>query len=327
MQKSFIDKGANKFDVDESTLHLLGGFSNNVFECIRNGEKIILKFYPSSKYKKDSIIAELDWISYLYSSGVNVTELLYSGGGKLLEVIQLDNKEECYVLAFEKAKGSFIDTSDSKTWNEDFFYKFGRTLGKIHFLSRNYKPSDKSVKKQDWNQGLLFSESLDRVSELVVAKWKKFITELNQLQMDINSYGMIHNDLHQGNFYLYKNEIILFDFGDCEFNWFVNDIAIVLYHAVQTIDRNDEEGRKSFAILFIKSFLTGYLKENNLDSYWLSKLPFFLNYRQIFSYIYFETFLNEDQKNNEKIKQILNAMRGKIESDTPYINLSYEDFK
>ncbi|MFN7249881.1 MAG: phosphotransferase enzyme family protein [Anaerobacillus sp.] len=323
MDEIVLAKGAAEFSVDVSTLQLIGGFSDNVFECIRNNEKVILKFYPSSTYKKDSIMAELDWISFLFTSGVNVTEPLYSANGKLLEVIELDHEEKCYVLAFEKAKGRLVNTSDSETWNEKIFYKLGQTLGKIHSLSKKYQPTQ-NIKKQDWNMGFLFSKPLDHISEGVVAKWKRFMEELSKLPTDTDDYGMIHNDLHQGNFYLYNNEIILFDFGDCEYNWFIYDIAIVLYHAVQSIA--ETKGRENFASIFINSFLQGYQEENKLENYWLTKLPFFLNYRQIYSYIYFETFLNEDQKNNEKIKQLLNAMRKRIESDTPYLNLEYEDF-
>jgi Ser/Thr protein kinase RdoA (MazF antagonist) len=326
VNKTILAKGATTFNADVSSLQLIGGFSNNVFECIRNDERVILKFYPSSKYNKDAIMAELDWIKFLFISGVNVTEPLHSNNNKLLEVIQLDPEEECYVLAFEKAKGTFINTSNSGTWNKDIFYKLGQTLGKIHLLAKEYQPSDHTIKPNHWNTGVVFSEPIDYVSARVAAKWETFIHAINQLPMDIGAYGMIHNDLHPKNFHLYNNDIILFDFGDCEHNWFVYDIAIVLYHAIQSLSEEESQKRKGFAVHFLKSFLQGYFQENNLDKYWLTKLPFFLNYRHIFSYIYFQRFLNEDQKNNKKIKQILNTMKERIESDIPYITLSYRDF-
>ncbi|UTR15776.1 phosphotransferase [Salipaludibacillus sp. LMS25] len=326
MNKTILAEGATRFNADVSSLQLIGGFSNNVFECTRNDEKIILKFYPSLEYQKDAIMAELDWIKFLFTSGVNVTEPLHSNNNQLLEVIQLEHEEECYVLAFEKAKGTFINTSDSGTWNKDIFYKLGQTLGRIHFLAKDYQPSDNIIKTYHWNMGVLFSKPIDYVSARVAGKWEIFINEINQLPMDIEAYGMIHNDLHPKNFHLYNNDIILFDFGDCEHNWFVYDIAIVLYHAIQSLFEEESQKRKDFAVHFLKSFLQGYLEENNLDTYWLTKLPFFLNYRQLFSYIYFQRFLNEEQKNNKKLKQILNTMKERIESDTPYITLSYKDF-
>ncbi|WP_249872863.1 phosphotransferase enzyme family protein [Oceanobacillus saliphilus] len=323
MDKVILSKGADRFDVGGSELQLLGGFSNNVFECMRNGESFILKFYTSSVYRKDSIIAELDWIRFLHSSGINVTPPLLSNNGKYIETIKLEVERECYVLAFEKAKGSFINVNDKRTWNKDFYYIWGKTLGKMHCLSKNYSP-DGTIKKQGWNMGYLFSGNFKEVSKVVVQKWEEFVGELNKLPKDKNGYGMIHNDLHQRNFYVHNDEIILFDFGDCEYNWFIYDIAIVLYHAVQSIDENEIKGREEFAHLFIKAFLEGYLTENNLSSFWLAKLPFFLNYRRIFSYIYFSQFLNKQQKNNEKVKIILKGMQKKIESDVPYLEIDFK---
>ncbi|MFT4417023.1 phosphotransferase enzyme family protein [Fredinandcohnia humi] len=323
MDHTLLSRGATYFDVDAKEITLLGGFSDNVFECIRNGESFILKFYPSTKYKKDSIKAELDWIRFLHKSGVNVTAPIPSINGNYLEIITGDTNEECYVLAFEKAKGTFVNTSDPNEWNNDFFYNWGKTLGKLHFLSKTYKPLDGTIKKQEWNQGLLFTDSTEALSEIVAQKWGKFISEIEGFPKERQSYGMIHNDLHQKNFYIKDGEIVLFDFGDCEYNWFIYDIAIVLYHVVETIDEKNVQGRIDFARVFLSSFLQGYNTENKLDEYWLSKIPFFLNYRQIFSYIYFVNFLSEEQKNNAKVKEILSGMRNKIENDVPYLDIEY----
>ncbi|WP_042150268.1 phosphotransferase enzyme family protein [Paucisalibacillus sp. EB02] len=325
MDRDTLSKGAERFDADVSELQLLGGFSNNVFECNRNDESFILKFYPSSLYRKDTIIAELDWIRFLYSSGVHVTPPLYSKSGNYLETIMSDGEKECYILAFEKAKGSFINLKDTETWNKDFYYTWGKTLGKIHSLSKIYSPLDETVKRQDWNMGPLFKENLNGVNKDVVQKWEEFISKLSKLPKDRNGYGMIHNDLHQGNFYVHHHEIILFDFGDCEYNWFIYDIAIVLYHAVQSIDEHDSKARKKFAHLFMKAFLKGYLTEINLDAYWLSKLQFFLDYRRIFSYMYFATFLTKEQENNRSVIDKLSDMKKKIESDIPYLEINYHD--
>ena len=173
--------------------------------------------------------------------------------------------------------------------------------------------------------GNLFSGNFKDVSKVVLQKWEEFAGELNKLPKDKNGYGMIHNDLHQRNFYVHNNEIILFDFGDCEYNWFIYDIAIVLYHAVQTVDENDIKGREEFAHQFIKVFLEGYLTENHLDSYWISKLSFFLNYRRIYSYMYFSKFLTKQQKSDKRVKDILIGMKKKIESDVPYLDINYKD--
>lgn len=64
-------------------------------------------------------------------------------------------------------------------------------------------------------------------------------------------------------------------------------IAIVLYHALQTVSDDNVREREGFAIVFLRSFLNGYTRENRLEPKWLLKIPFFLTFRQIYSYLYF----------------------------------------
>lgn len=322
MDNDLLVKVAELFHADGRDLKLLGGFSNNVYECKKDNHSFILKFYLSSMYKKEKLEAELDWISFLMRSGVNVTAPLPSINGNYLEIIHEDNNESYYVLAFEKAEGVLIDTDNPTEWNSKLFYKWGKTMGKLHSLSKIYHPPG-NIKKQNWNEGTIFTKDLEGLNETIIQKWEEYVDVLKTYPRNGEFYGMIHNDLHHGNFYLHDNEIVLFDFGDCEYNWFVYDIAIVLYHAIQTINEDDIQLRKDFASDFFSTFMQGYFTENKLDTYWLSKIPFFLNYRQIYSYIYFVHYLSEEQKSEPRVKGILNGMRYRIENDVPYIDSSF----
>ncbi|API92552.1 MULTISPECIES: phosphotransferase enzyme family protein [unclassified Virgibacillus] len=316
IKSKLLSKGASLFNVNVSDLKLIGGFSNNVFEVNSSKGTFIIKYYPSSMYERHSIASELDWITYLSESGVNVTIPIASINNKLLEVIILNNEEVCYVSAFEKAKGEFVDVFNNKEWNASLFYTWGRTLGKIHRLSKSYRPTDPKIKRKDWDSGLLFTDAI-LVNNLIKQKWENFIHDLNKLPKDKNGYGMIHHDLHHKNFYLFKKELVLFDFGDCEYSWFVYDIAIVLYHALQVVD--DRE-KKDFVYKFIRPFLKGYQTEHQLQSDWLLKIRFFLNYRQIYSYIYFSTYLTNEQQKNDRTKQAIQRLKTKIENDIPVLD-------
>jgi amicoumacin kinase len=125
-----LTKGARRFGVNLSDLKQIGGFTNNVFEVNSDRGTFMIKYYPSSMYEKHSIESELDWIIYLFESGVNVTAPIVSINGKLLEVVVLNNEEVCWVVAFEKAKGKFVDVSNDEEWNSNLFYSWGKTLGK-----------------------------------------------------------------------------------------------------------------------------------------------------------------------------------------------------
>lgn len=320
IDEKLLSFGARRYGMHSSDLKLVGGFSENVFECDNGRDNFILKFYLSSTYEKSAIELELDWILYLHQSGMNVTAPIASSHGNLLEVVEMSNKEQCWIIAFEKAKGKFVNVSDKREWNTNTFYIWGKTLGKIHSLSKQYEPK---TYKRSWNSESLFLEEND-VSEEIKCKWNKYINELEKLPKDENSYGMIHHDLHHKNFYLYGQDIILFDFGDCVYHWFVYDIAIVLYHALQTVSDDNVREREDFAIVFLRSFLNGYTRENQLDPQWLLKIPFFLTFRQIYSYMYFSKYLSEEQRNNDKTREILNNMKAKIENDIPFIDLQID---
>ena len=58
------------------------------------------------------------------------------------------------------------------------------------------------------------------------------------------------------------------DFFACAYSWFVNDMAIVLFYAAMW-----EKDRSSFTDEFVRHFLEGYRRENDLDESWLREIP------------------------------------------------------
>lgn len=67
------------------------------------------------------------------------------------------------------------------------------------------------------------------------------INEMMALPKDKDSYGLIHNDMHQWNFLLDGDKINVFDFDDSLHGWFALDIGIALYHALWW-GRKDDAG-------------------------------------------------------------------------------------
>ncbi|SET14261.1 Ser/Thr protein kinase RdoA involved in Cpx stress response, MazF antagonist [Oceanobacillus limi] len=318
MEQAVLIEGAKRFGVPYNEMKPMGGFSNNVFHS--NGK--VLKFHPDSIYSLDSIASELDWIIYLYHSGVQVTPPIPSLNGNSIEKVEEDNGEVCFLIAFEEAKGQVVNVDNEQEWNVDFFFTWGKTLGRIHYLSKKYNPSYK-VTRKSWNSSSLFTKGTNACVQ-IQEKWNKYIDRLNKLPRDSNDYGMIHNDLHHNNFYVQNGQMILFDFGDCEYSWFIYDIAIVLYHAIETIEEWKVEERNNFALKFLGSFLKGYYTENQLSHHWILELPFFLDYRQIYSYMYFSNFLSEDKKQNPKVKEKLCRMKERIVSGKSNVDLKLE---
>ncbi|MGE7057521.1 phosphotransferase enzyme family protein, partial [Paenibacillus glucanolyticus] len=135
---------------------------------------------------------------------------------------------------------------------------------------------------------------------------------------DQDSYGIVHNDLHHNNFHVHNGEIVFFDFGDVSYHWFAYDIAIAIYHAVQTVP---EHRKAEFVARFFDSFLSGYLKENTLSADWIERIPFFIDFRNLYSYVYFSKFVDWNEM-DESTRNYLLAMKADIESGQSVVNLS-----
>jgi len=99
------------------------------------------------------------------------------------------------------------------------------------------------------------------------------------LPRDRDSYGLIHCDMHPWNFHIDGDKIIVFDFNDNIYAWFALDIGIGLFHGLDW-SRKDDSGN-DFTNAIVENFMKGYLSANHLSSFWISKVPMFMKYRQI----------------------------------------------
>ncbi len=194
---------------------------------------------------------------------------------------------------------------------------WGQAMGKMHRLAKDYKvPDNGEIRK--WDECDIIVDLPKNTSDLILERWEKYITELKSFPTSKDCYGLTHNDLHHKNIYFNNGEVLLFDFGDCEYNWFIYDITISLYHAAQVSSLNNEEDRLNFANKFIKNFMKGYRLENRIDDEWIEKIGFFLDYRRMYSYLYILKHLGTEEINSG-LKQLLDRMKHQIENDIPYI--------
>lgn len=316
--KELLQEGIKKFGGIEHSYKLLGGFYNNVYEVEREDERIVLKWLPASEYSPSLLRGELDWIRYLSDRGVPVARGIASKRGEMVEKVELE-QVSYLVIAFEKAEGTFVDHQNKEEWNRHLFKKWGKVMGRIHQLAKDYIPSDGAL-RPEWHEGSLFRDARVSIGSGMMKKWKEHVQELHKLPQDQGSFGLIHNDLHQRNFHLADDQLILFDFGDCEYGWFAYDIAISLYHALESVPREKQQQRSDFAHYFLESFLAGYTEEKSLDHDWIARIPFLLDFRQIFSYCYLINHLDL-RKLTTGQRRYLEQMRTGIESGVSYVKL------
>ncbi|WP_407083179.1 aminoglycoside phosphotransferase/kinase family protein [Paenibacillus aurantius] len=108
IKKLFGDKiaaeGGKRFGIPLKEMSFLGGFQNFVYSYRRNGSQYILRFTPGTLRTSDGIKAELEWIRYLASKGIAVSEPVSSWWENEMETIS-GSPVSFHVTSFHFAAG------------------------------------------------------------------------------------------------------------------------------------------------------------------------------------------------------------------------------
>ncbi len=135
----------------------------------------------------------------------------------------------------------------------------------------------------------IFSRKDQRYGGLT--QWEGIGETLRGFPVCRESYGFIHNDPHIWNLRVDGDCVTLLDFDVATHFWFANDIAISCQHVLKMLSGGLSTPLHHPERLeqFLKVFLDGYFRENDLNKKWLSRLELFFAYRRILSF----TFMND----------------------------------
>ncbi|MBD2869065.1 phosphotransferase enzyme family protein [Paenibacillus arenilitoris] len=285
----FLDEhvleGAARFGVSQKDLSFIGGFQNFIYSYNREEVKYILRFTPSTLRKPEGLEAELEWIRYLAEEGMSVSEPICSVNGKDIERIPA-KRLDFYVTAFRHAPGRKIGYPEC-LGNPLLYEQCGRMTGKLHELAKRYKPL---ARRHTWegNDYLLRArEYLPTEHEPILQALDELKEQLVRLPVTPDHFGLIHGDINVGNFTVDESgKITLFDFDECQYSWYAEDIAIQLYYLLYVFGEDSKSERKAQYEMFIKHFERGYSEEGRqLPAGWKEQLALFLRLREIIVFV------------------------------------------
>jgi Ser/Thr protein kinase RdoA (MazF antagonist) len=327
LDKTVIELAAQCYGVSPARLiRSTGGHFTHVYEYARDGQAYILRITPPNE-EVDVIAMEaiLAWVDYLASRGALVSRPVMSINHRLIETVQV-NDGRYIAVVFEKAPGLLAEKVPFDQWQDALYEKLGKTVGKIHAVSRGYIPSGGHLRRPNWDEVVncfnpreLFGPSQDTVRQ----KKEAILRLVRSFPKDREGYGLIHGDLHCGNFFieLTTGTITVFDFDDCFYGWYVMDIAMNLFDFLVLFPGNDRHG---FSRRFLTHYLKGYRSENTLNVYWLEQMPHFLKLLEIgvYAQVYQDT---EAILNDPWVSTFMNGRKEKIENDIPYVDIDFEE--
>ena len=315
---TILQEAMGRYGIIKDQIRCLDAFESFIYEFERDSHAYILRISHSFRRSESLVLGEVDWINYLAESGVSVAKAILSESGKHVEVIEDHQGGAFLVTAFVKAQGQ----APWDLWSPKLYKSYGEMIGRIHTLSKSYQPSKAAWKRPDWNDALFeFVERYLPESESIAKKkYRDICSHVNTLAKDRESYGLTHQDAHGNNLFVDKmGQITLFDFDECAYNWFINDIAVVLFYIVQ-----DAEDWRVFTEEFMSHFLRGYVQACPLDVAWLKEIPNFLKIREIELYAVMYRDFDVNNIDDEWCARFMHNRKSRIDNDVPYIDFDFE---
>lgn len=313
-----LNEARLRYGIQPSKLKLLNGFESFIYEFTLDDENYILRIGHSLRRTSNLISGEVEWINYLAKGGASVAQAIYSGEGNLVETIDDGQGGQFLATAFIRAPGG---PPGKESWAPTLFRQYGRLIGRMHALSKNYQPSKPEIKRPEWDDPLMIDmvSWLPSSESLAIKRYEVLKKYLDNMPRDVQNYGLVHQDAHAGNIFVDQHgHITLFDFDDCTYSWYVNDISIVLFYALTGRDDAAE-----FIPKFMGSFLGGYVEENDLNLSSLMEIPQFLKLREIDLYAVIHRSFDVNNLQDPWVTNFMENRKYRIENNVGFVDFDF----
>ena len=316
-----LKEAMQRFGIGEEEIQILDSFESYIYKFKNDFGEFILRISHSIRRNESLIQGEVDWINYLADHGISVARAILSTAGNLVETIPDAEDGQFLATAFVKAKGN----PPWDRWTPGLYESYGELLGKMHSSSKQFLPILPERKRPEWDDPIFdFVEIFLPEDEFLARKKYKVVCEyVNSLPKDNETYGLIHQDAHGNNLFIDEDgKITLFDFDDCGYSWYINDIAIVLFYNV--MDSNDWA---AFTQEFMSHFLRGYLRHCSLNLELLKEIPHFLKIREIELYAVIHRDFDPTNIEHDWLNRFMKNRKYNIENDVPFIDYDFDSLK
>lgn len=314
-----LNEFADKLGISIENIREIGGFQNFVYEFQIEGHDYILRITHSSHRTESLITGELSFVTHLAESGVSAARPCCFQNGSLTETVRIG---EYYFTGavFSKAKGQapYLPESEPAVWET-----FGELTGRLHRAGKNFEMPH-GAERMIWHKNSYirdFHKYVPKEDRLVHKRFNDLVAEIQKLPQTKASFGLLHGDISPGNFLMdSEGGITLFDFDECEYGYFVSDIAIQLFYsiAVEPANRTSTE----FTEEFLRSFIKGYERENSFQHDWLGQLPLFLKLREFILFLAIKRSFS-DLEMDDWCRSFMSGRKERLEQGVPFIDFDF----
>jgi len=238
-----VSKTLEKYDLDVENVTFIQHSENITFRVTTPGKSFLLRLHlpltsgmGSHGAKPEIVRSEMIWLNSLQRNRLPVPQPVRNRAGEFVTRVTDADRKPVNATVLEWLEGE-IYTREMET--EDTVAQIGMLAGKIHSHSSRWRlPTGFERPTHNANYFTRVVDSLKpavddgRIDYYDLKILHTSIQELSRILQPIRktrkSFGLIHGDLHRGNFLYHEGEISLIDFSLCAFGHFMYELGTCL---------------------------------------------------------------------------------------------------
>jgi Ser/Thr protein kinase RdoA (MazF antagonist) len=293
--KKLARNALTAFDIQPLMLKPLQHGYNTTFRIdATDGERYVLRIHPSRQRTPEEISSEMTWLAFLNQEGFVAPHPVATRANDLLTMASAEGVPEprpC--VLFRWLDGRFIDDK----LKSKHLALVGEFTARLHNSDRKFSPPEGFARRRLDNlcgkprgMGEAFARSqtdnpedeakaIKLVTEICSPedgeRVEKLIGIIRKAQLELGrgpeTFGLIHGDLHQENYFFHQGQVRAIDFDDCGYGHYLYDLAVTLFN----IDSHQNKSALK------ESLLEGYRSLRSLSTEYEAYLDVFMNLREL----------------------------------------------
>ncbi len=265
---------------------IIGSTENLVWRCqnLQTNSPFVLRLVHHSHRNQAAVEAELAWLEQLAAADLPVCSPFKTLHNTLLVPCELFG-ERFYASAFNWLEGERL--ASEADWPMELVVNLGKLTARLHLQGRALS-AEQLASRPFWDNHTLQGQTIDLAPFKTEHNWlnpiyASCLESLQKLPQTPEHYGLIHADLHNGNFLIQDQQIQVFDFDDCLQGWYAQDLAWIVYSALYSRTQSPEP----FAAWFSECLKRGYQTVRTWPELFSEQLELFFQWRDLQLLLFF----------------------------------------
>lgn len=209
-------------------IHKAEAVTNEMYRCIGDQGTYYARVTNYKPYEEQ--LEEVSWTNALYREGVGVAPAIPSCRGQIVELMP---PKDIIVVVYKAAPGIHLPRAE---WNAEVLAELGRQIGRMHRITQSYEANHPLHHLGDWHdqEEYNFAKYIPAEETAIRAIAANVLAEVKKLPRERATYGLIHGDLWLENILVDRgSSLTMIDFQDCEKHYYMYDMAVPLYSALE----------------------------------------------------------------------------------------------